>query len=50
MDPIIWLVVAVIIILVLLRIFFKLARMFVIIGILIVLAIYLWNTFVANAS
>jgi hypothetical protein len=50
MDPIIWLVVAVIFILVLLRIFFKLAKAFVIIGILIVLAIYLWNTFVANAS
>jgi hypothetical protein len=49
MDPILWIVIAVIILLVLLRIFFKLAKAFVVIGILIVIAIYLWNTF-ANAA
>jgi hypothetical protein len=49
MDPLIWIVIAVIIGLVLLRIFFKLAKFVLIIGIILVIAFYLWNTF-ASAS
>ncbi|HEY0674439.1 MAG TPA: hypothetical protein VGD27_19340 [Longimicrobiales bacterium] len=44
----IWLIIIIIIGLVLLRIFFKLAKWVIIIAILAVIAIYLWNTFAAS--
>ena len=44
----IWIVIAVIVVLVLLRIFFKLAKFVVVLGLLILAAIVLWNLFVAN--
>jgi hypothetical protein len=43
MDPIMWIIIAVVVGLILLRIFFKLAKFVLIIGLLIVAAIFLWN-------
>ncbi|HET9439090.1 MAG TPA: hypothetical protein VFO52_02920 [Longimicrobiales bacterium] len=44
----IWLIIIIIIGLLLLRIFFKLAKWVIIIAILAIIGIYLWNTFAAG--
>lgn len=43
MEPITWLIIGIIVVLILLRIFFKLAKMALIIGLIIVVAIIAWN-------
>ena len=44
MDPItLWIIIAIVVGVIVLRIFFKLAKMFVIAAILIVIAIVVWN-------
>jgi hypothetical protein len=48
MDPIMWLVVGIIVVLILLRIFFKLAKIVLIVGLLIVAAIFLSNMMGGN--
>ena len=45
-----WFIIAVIIVLVLLRIFFKLAKIVIVIGIAIVAAVLLWNMFAAGGT
>lgn len=44
----IWLIIAVVVALILLRIFFKVAKFVIVLGLLIVAAIVLWNLFVAG--
>jgi hypothetical protein len=44
----IWLIVAIIVGLILLRIVFKVAKFVIVIGLLVVVAIVLWNTFAAG--
>jgi hypothetical protein len=46
----IWLIIGVIVVLVLLRIFFKLAKFALILGILIIIGIVLWNMFVNTTA
>lgn len=43
MEPITWLIIGIIVVLILLRIFFKLAKMALIIGFIVVAAIIVWN-------
>jgi hypothetical protein len=43
MDPITWIIIAVVVGIILLRIFFKLAKFVVIIALLIVAAVFIWN-------
>ena len=47
MEPIVFVAIAVLILLIILRIFFKLAKFVLVIGFLIVVAVVLWNLFVA---
>jgi hypothetical protein len=44
----VWLIIAIVVALVLLRIFFKVAKFVIVLGLLIVAAIVLWNMFVAG--
>ena len=48
MDPVVWLALAILIVLIVLRIFFKLARFVLVMGVLIVIGIVLWNILVAS--
>ena len=43
MDPVVMLIIAVIVVLILLRIFFKLAKFVLFLGILLVIGIIVWN-------
>lgn len=43
-----WFIIAVIVVLILLRIFFKLAKVVIVLGIAIVAAVLLWNMFVGG--
>lgn len=43
MDPVVMLIIAVVVLLILLRIFFKLAKFVIFLGILLVIGIVVWN-------
>jgi hypothetical protein len=49
MELWLWLVIAIIIGLILLRIFFKLAKWVIIVAVLVIAALWFWNTFVATS-
>ena len=44
----VWLIIAIVVALIVLRIFFKVAKFVIVLGLLIVAAIVLWNLFVAG--
>ena len=49
MDLWIWLVIAILIVLLLLRMFFKLAKWVIILAIVAIVALWFWNMFVASS-